>query len=68
MTYDDEPATISAGVRLTPTLAAKLDRLAKRTHRTRAQVLRLLIQRATISDLDARLPREGGGATNGDAG
>lgn len=65
MIYDDEPATISAGVRLTPTLATKLDRLAKLTHRTRAQVLRLLIQRATISDLDARQPREGGVVNDG---
>jgi predicted transcriptional regulator len=52
--YDEEPATVSAGVRLTPTLAAKLDGLARRTHRTRAQVLRLLLERATLSDLDAR--------------
>jgi len=54
MFFDDEPATVSAGVRLTPTLATKLDSLAKRTHRTRAQVLRLLLERATIADLDAR--------------
>ena len=60
MFFDDEPATVSAGVRLTPTLASKLDSLAKRTHRTRAQVLRILLERATLSDLDARRYDEGG--------
>ena len=45
------------GVRLSDTEAKKLDELARKTERTRSQVLRLLLARVEVADLAIRLGR-----------
>ena len=62
MFAEEEQANVAAAVKLTPTLSAKLERFARQTRRTRSQVLRLLLERAVIQDLDPRMP----GRANGD--
>ena len=59
---ETEAYPIVVGTRLTTELGAKLDALAQQSRRTKAATLRLLVERATLADLDAtrlRWPREG---------
>ncbi len=57
MFAEEESVTVAAAVKLTPALSRKLDRFARETRRTRSQVLRLLLERAVIQDLDPRARR-----------
>lgn len=58
--WHDSPneTMVVVAAKVSQTTAAKLERLAKETRRSRSQVIRLLIERATISDLDVRRARE----------
>ena len=64
MFAEEEQVTVAAAVKLTPTLSRKLDRMARETRRTRSQVLRLLVERATTADLDPRFARRASDADN----
>jgi hypothetical protein len=45
-------STVIIGARVTPVLAAKLQALSRQTQRDKADVLRLLIQNATVGTSD----------------
>jgi len=45
------PRTVKAQVRLSPAEAQRLDELAQRSHRTRSDVVRILLSKATVHDL-----------------
>jgi predicted DNA-binding protein len=51
---DDEQPTVPIAAKLPPRLAKKLAQLARDTYRTRSQVLRILVERATLADLNTR--------------
>lgn len=52
----DGPMVVAAA-KLPPRVAAKLERLARDSRRSKSQVIRLLIERALVTDLDVRHDR-----------
>ena len=52
---DPEGPMVLASTKLPPLLAAKLERLARESRRSKSQVLRLLVEQALLSDLGVHL-------------
>lgn len=57
MSEDKAPMVVVTS-KVPPSVMAKLERLAKESRRSKSQVIRLLIERALITDLDVRTLRE----------
>lgn len=52
MSRDKRQQTVAVVVRLTPDMVEKLDALARETYRSRGQILRMLVERVTLNDLE----------------
>lgn len=52
--HETDGPMVVAAAKLPPATMAKLERLARESRRSKSQVIRILVERALITDLDVR--------------